>query len=170
MAPFMASTPRHHVVGRPQPLQEHHEGEGIPAARPAAPVVVGPGGDPDRLPAVLAETVQLLQEDAHRPVLGLLAPLLDILADRVLPHERDAISGGGPTPNRFGASRLPAHPSRSSRSGGRPRLQVARITFDIVRPLPIAELQVTTRLLRGGRSVELVEATMRAGKVEVMRA
>src|SRR5215216_2972201 len=99
MAAFMASTPRHHVVGRPQPLQEYHEGEGVPAARPAAPVVVGPGGDPDRLPAVLAEPVQLLQERAHRPVLGLLAPLLDVLADRVLPHARDAISGDGPTPS-----------------------------------------------------------------------
>ena len=56
------------------------------------------------------------------------------------------------------------------RHGDRPGLRVARITFDIVRPLPIAELQVTTRLLRGGRSVELVEATLRAGEVEVMRA
>ena len=50
------------------------------------------------------------------------------------------------------------------RHGDRSGLQVARITFDIVRPLPIAELQVTTRLLRGGRSVELVEATLRAGR------
>src|SRR5512132_3148382 len=119
MAPFMVSTPRHHVVGRPQPLQEHHEGEGVPAARPAAPVVVGPGGDPDRLPAIPPEPVQLLQEGGHRPVLGLLTPLLDILADRVLPQERDAISGGGPTPSPFGASRLPACPRRSSRSWGR---------------------------------------------------
>src|SRR4029453_17009258 len=49
------------------------------------------------------------------------------------------------------------------RHGDQPGLQVARITLDIVRPLPIAELQVTTRLLRGGGSVELVEATLRAG-------
>ena len=49
-------------------------------------------------------------------------------------------------------------------------LQVARITFDIVRPLPIAELRVATRQLRGGRSLELVEATLQAGEVEVMRA
>jgi Thioesterase-like superfamily len=49
-------------------------------------------------------------------------------------------------------------------------MQVARITLDIVRPLPIAELRVTTRLLRGGRSLELVEATLRAGEVELMRA
>ena len=54
--------------------------------------------------------------------------------------------------------------------GDRSGLQVARITFDIVRALPIAELKVTTRLLRGGPSVELVEATLLAGEVELMRA
>ena len=54
--------------------------------------------------------------------------------------------------------------------GDRAELQVARVTFDIVRPLPIAELTVATRTLRGGRSVELVEATLRAGETEVMRA
>jgi hypothetical protein len=56
------------------------------------------------------------------------------------------------------------------RLGDRGDLQVARVTFDIVRPLPIAGLQVATRLLRGGRSIELVEATLLAGEVEVMRA
>jgi hypothetical protein len=48
--------------------------------------------------------------------------------------------------------------------------QVARVTFEILRPPPMAELAVTTRLLRGGRSVELVEASLRAGEDEVMRA
>ena len=47
---------------------------------------------------------------------------------------------------------------------------MARVTFEIMRPLPIAELRVATRLLRGGRSVELVEATLLAGEAEVMRA
>jgi Thioesterase-like superfamily len=56
------------------------------------------------------------------------------------------------------------------RHGDRPGMQVARITFDIVRPLPIAELRVTTRPLRGGRSLELVEATLHAGELELMRA
>jgi hypothetical protein len=56
------------------------------------------------------------------------------------------------------------------RLGDRSGLQVARITFDILRPLPIAEFQVTARLLRGGRSVEPVEATLLAGDLEVMRA
>ena len=56
------------------------------------------------------------------------------------------------------------------RHGDRPGMQVARVTFDIVRPLPIAELRVATRPLRGGRSLELVEATLHAGEVELMRA
>src|SRR5918999_6560032 len=107
MAPFMTSTPRQHFVGRPQPLQEPHEGEAVPASRPAAPVVVGPGRDPDRLPAVLPEPVQLGDEGAHRPVLGLLPPLLHVLADRVLPHGRDAISGDEPAPSQPAAGRAP---------------------------------------------------------------
>lgn len=56
------------------------------------------------------------------------------------------------------------------RHGDRSGMQVARVTFDIVRPLPIAELRVATRPLRGGRSLELVEATLHAGEVELMRA
>ena len=49
-------------------------------------------------------------------------------------------------------------------------LQVARVTFEILRPVPIAELAVATRTLRGGRSVELVEASLWAGGAEVVRA
>ena len=56
------------------------------------------------------------------------------------------------------------------RHGDRTDLQVARITFEILRPLPIAELEVATRPLRGGRSVELVEASLRAEGREVLRA
>ena len=54
--------------------------------------------------------------------------------------------------------------------GNRTGLRVARITFDIARPVPIAELTVTTRTLRAGRSVELLEATLSSGTTELMRA
>jgi hypothetical protein len=54
--------------------------------------------------------------------------------------------------------------------GDRAGLRVARISFEIARPLPIAELTVATRVLRGGRSVELVEAVLRSGDTELMRA
>ncbi|HEU4898559.1 MAG TPA: thioesterase family protein [Actinomycetota bacterium] len=56
------------------------------------------------------------------------------------------------------------------RHADRAGFRVARITCEILRPPPIAELEVTARLLRGGRSVELVEASLRAGEAEVMRA
>jgi Acyl-CoA thioesterase C-terminal domain/Acyl-CoA thioesterase N-terminal domain len=56
------------------------------------------------------------------------------------------------------------------RHADRAGFRVARITCEILRPPPIAELEVATRLLRGGRSVGLVEASLRAGEVEVMRA
>jgi hypothetical protein len=56
------------------------------------------------------------------------------------------------------------------RLGDRTDLQVARVTFEILRPVPIAALEVATRLLRGGRRVELVEASLHADDVEVMRA
>ena len=42
--------------------------------------------------------------------------------------------------------------------GGAER-HVGRITFEILRPVPIAPLRVEARIVRPGRSVELVEAT-----------
>jgi hypothetical protein len=45
-----------------------------------------------------------------------------------------------------------------------------RVTFDILSPVPVAELTVRSRTLRPGRSVELVEAELEAGDRVVMRA
>lgn len=39
--------------------------------------------------------------------------------------------------------------------------RVARVTYDILRPIPIATLTVEARLVRPGRSVELLEAVLR---------
>jgi hypothetical protein len=49
---------------------------------------------------------------------------------------------------------------------------IGRITFEIVRAVPIAPLRVEARVVRPGRSVELVEAWLATadGDVEVMRA
>jgi len=41
-------------------------------------------------------------------------------------------------------------------------MRVARITFDILKPVPIATLHVTTRVVHSGRSIEVVEATLAA--------
>jgi hypothetical protein len=56
------------------------------------------------------------------------------------------------------------------RLGDRADLQTARITFEIMRPVPIAAVQVAARRLRDGRNTELVEASLSADGVEVMRA
>src|SRR5512132_3457597 len=56
------------------------------------------------------------------------------------------------------------------RLGDREDLQTVRVTFEIARPVPIGALEVAARRLRDGRSVDLVEATLTAASVEVMRA
>ena len=48
--------------------------------------------------------------------------------------------------------------------------QVGRITYEILRAVPIAPLTVTARITRPGRSVELVEASLADDEGEVIRA
>jgi hypothetical protein len=50
------------------------------------------------------------------------------------------------------------------------RFQVGRITFEILRPVPIGPVAVATRVLRPGRRVRLVEAELSAGDEPLMRA
>ena len=47
---------------------------------------------------------------------------------------------------------------------------IGRVTFELLRGVPIAPLRITVRTLRGGRRVELIEATLSDGEGEVMRA
>lgn len=57
------------------------------------------------------------------------------------------------------------------RPGARPDFRPVRLTFEILRPVPIRPLEVAIRVLRAGRSVELVEASLvPEGGREVMRA
>jgi hypothetical protein len=56
------------------------------------------------------------------------------------------------------------------RLDGADERQVGRITFEILRPVPIAPLRVEARVARPGRSVELVEARLLADDGEVIRA
>ncbi|GFH36675.1 thioesterase family protein [Streptomyces pacificus] len=46
------------------------------------------------------------------------------------------------------------------RPGARPGMRLARVTYEIVRPVPIRPLEVTTAVLRSGRGVEIVEAAL----------
>ena len=49
-------------------------------------------------------------------------------------------------------------------------LRVARIVFDILRPVPIEPLTLDVRVARPGKSVELVHASLSTSGQEVMRA
>ncbi len=48
--------------------------------------------------------------------------------------------------------------------------RVTRIAFEILRPVPIAPLTVSARVVRPGRSVELVEGTLAHGDKEILCA
>jgi len=48
--------------------------------------------------------------------------------------------------------------------------QVGRITFEILRPVPIAPLRLEAHVVRPGRSVELVEASLSGDDGELVRA
>ena len=52
----------------------------------------------------------------------------------------------------------------------RPGWRVARLTVDLVRPVPVAPLRVVTRSVREGRRIHAVEASLFAGDTEVTRA
>jgi len=47
---------------------------------------------------------------------------------------------------------------------------LARVTFDILGPVPVAEVEVEARVVRPGRTVELLEAELRAGSRVAMTA
>ena len=56
------------------------------------------------------------------------------------------------------------------RCSPREDMLVARLTVDILGPIPVGELELRSRMLRPGRRVELVEAALSAGGREVARA
>jgi Thioesterase-like superfamily len=50
------------------------------------------------------------------------------------------------------------------------QMQVGRLTFEILRPVPIARLRVEASVVRPGRSVEMVEASLTADGEPLIRA
>lgn len=56
------------------------------------------------------------------------------------------------------------------RCAPRDDVMVARMTVELLGPVPVGELEVRARMARPGRSVELVEAAMSAGGRDVARA
>ena len=60
---------------------------------------------------------------------------------------------------------------RALEAAGNPRgKQIGRVTFEILRPVPLVELRVEADVVRPGRSVELLEATLTDGDGVLMRA
>ncbi|MGY1781508.1 thioesterase family protein [Geodermatophilus sp. SYSU D01036] len=56
------------------------------------------------------------------------------------------------------------------RTGGIPGGQTVRLAYDVLGPVPVGPVQVEARVLRPGRRIELVEATLTAGGRTAMRA
>jgi hypothetical protein len=52
----------------------------------------------------------------------------------------------------------------------RPDMMISRFTCEILRPVPVGEVAVAARVVRKGRSVELLEASLSAGGREVATA
>lgn len=55
------------------------------------------------------------------------------------------------------------------RTSERDDLQLVRMTVELLRPVPLAALEVSTRMVRAGRNVESLEGAISAGGVELMR-
>ena len=49
-------------------------------------------------------------------------------------------------------------------------MRVARITIDLLRPVPVAPLEIQSEVIREGRKIQLCAITLRAAGVEVVRA
>jgi acyl-CoA thioesterase len=88
--------------------------------------------------------------------------------DRYLPTPRagspwgDGLLHGGPPAGLLARA--------IERFAATPELQVVRLTTDLFRQVPRAPLEVTTRTLRQGRRIHVVESSLRAAGVEVCRA
>lgn len=77
------------------------------------------------------------------------------------PWDRDAQHAGPPAALLARALEMAGDPAGK---------QVGRITFEILRPVPLAELRADARVVRPGRSVELLEGSLFDSEGEVMRA
>jgi hypothetical protein len=88
--------------------------------------------------------------------------------DRLLPSE---LTRGPWDPNSQHAGPPSALLGRAiERCEPREGMRVGRVTVEILAPVPIAPLSVSARVVRPGRSVEMLEASLEGPDGEVMRA
>ncbi len=85
--------------------------------------------------------------------------------DEVVPTER---ARGPWSPKALHGGPVAALVARAAeRHTGEDDLQLARITLELLRPVPLAPLKVTSRLARPGRKVQLIDTVVEADGVEV---
>jgi hypothetical protein len=78
------------------------------------------------------------------------------------PWDPDALHGGAP-------AALLARAVELLPGDGAQTMAVVRLTYELLRPVPLAPLDLTTRVVRPGKRVQLVEASLHAGGEEVAR-
>ena len=49
-------------------------------------------------------------------------------------------------------------------------MRIARLTVDLMRPVPVAPLDVETTIVREGRKIQLIQVSLKAAGQEVARA
>lgn len=97
----------------------------------------------------------------HEPLFRIAEDTIESTAFGTGPWDPGALHGGAPAGLlAYLASRLPA---------ARP-MQLARLTIDIMRPVPIGQLRVEHRILREGRNIQLAEFSLFNGDKQCLHA
>ena len=65
---------------------------------------------------------------------------------------------------------LLGHAMEALPTTGEAPMRIGRITYEVLKPVPIAPLRVEAQIERDGRRVQMLSASLHAGEVEVMRA
>ncbi len=77
---------------------------------------------------------------------------------------------GGPVAALLAGAVEEAGPAEGEPPPGGPAMQVVRLSVELTRPAPVSPLAVVSEVVRPGRNVQLVEATLLADGREVARA
>jgi hypothetical protein len=97
-----------------------------------------------------------------------MSALFDLVGERFLPTD---LSRGPWSPHALHGGPPAALLARSiERSEGGGSMHVARLTVELLKPVPLEPLSLEVRMVRPGRKVQLVEATLRTEAHEVARA
>jgi hypothetical protein len=81
-------------------------------------------------------------------------------------------SAGGPWDQAFQHGAAPAAlvAWAAERLGTDPRMRIVRLTLDLLRPVPVAPLELRSEVVRQGRKIQVASISLLARDVEVVRA